>query len=256
MQHMRLLFLVILGVTLFNCKDESASKNDSPLTAEEIVDEAIEVSGGNAFSNSVIHFDFRDISYSAIRNKGLFRLERHFKNDSKDSIRDVLSNEGFKRYVNGNQIILPDSLAALYAASVNSVHYFSVLPYGLNDEAVNKTLVGEEVIKDKLYYKIKVTFDENGGGEDYEDVFIYWINKNNFEMDYFAYSYNEPDGKGLRFREAYDLKYLKGLRFANYRNYKPNLSDTSLLNLDRAFKNDELDLVSIIELKNISVTLF
>jgi hypothetical protein len=130
------------------------------------------------------------------------------------------------------------------------------LPYGLNDETVNKTLVGEEAIKDKLYYKIKVTFDENGGGEDYEDVFIYWINKNNFEMDYLAYSYNEPDGKGLRFREAYDIKYVKGLRFANYRNYKPKLDDTSLLNLDIAFKNDELDLVSIIELKNISVTLF
>jgi hypothetical protein len=247
---------LILSLTLFNCKDESKSKNVRTLTAEEIVDKAIEVSGGNAFSNSVIHFDFRDISYSAIRNKGLFRLERHFKNDSKASIRAGLSDESFKRYVNGNQIILTDSLVTLYAASVNSVHYFSVLPYGLNDEAVNKTLVGEESIKDKLYYKIKVTFDENGGGEDYEDVFIYWINKNNFEMDYLAYSYNEPDGKGLRFREAYDVKYLKGLRVANYRNYKAKLDDTSLLNLDRAFKNDELDLVSIIELKNISVTFF
>jgi hypothetical protein len=250
------MFLVILSLTLFSCKNESTSRNDNLLSAEEIVNKAIEVSGGNAFSNSEIHFDFRDISYSAIRNNGLFRLERFFKNDLQDSIRDVLSNEGFKRYVNGNQIIVPDSLATLYAASVNSVHYFSVLPYGLNDEAVNKTLVGEEAIKDKLYYKIKVTFDENGGGEDYEDVFIYWINKNNFEIDYLAYSYNEPDGKGLRFREAYDVKYLKGLRFANYRNYKPKLDDTSLLNLDIAFKNDELDLVSIIELKNISVTLF
>jgi hypothetical protein len=250
------MFLVILSLTLFSCKNESTSRNDNLLSAEEIVDKAIEVSGGNAFSNSEIHFDFRDISYSAIRNNGLFRLERFFKNDLQDSIRDVLSNEVFKRYVNGNQIIVPDSLATLYAASVNSVHYFSVLPYGLNDEAVNKTLVGEEAIKDKLYYKIKVTFDENGGGEDHEDVFIYWININNFEMDYLAYSYNEPDGKGLRFREAYDIKYLKGLRFANYRNYKPKLDDTSLLNLDIAFKNDELDLVSIIELKNISVTLF
>ncbi len=253
---MRLMFLVILSLTLFSCKNESTSRNDNLLSAEEIVNKAIEVSGGNAFSNSEIHFDFRDISYSAIRNNGLFRLERFFKNDLQDSIRDVLSNEVFKRYVNGNQIIVPDSLATLYAASVNSVHYFSVLPYGLNDEAVNKTLVGEEAIKDKLYYKIKVTFDENGGGEDHEDVFIYWININNFEMDYLAYSYNEPDGKGLRFREAYDIKYLKGLRFANYRNYKPKLDDTSLLNLDIAFKNDELDLVSIIELKNISVTLF
>jgi hypothetical protein len=250
------MFLVILSLTLFSCKNESTSRNDNLLSAEEIVNKAIEVSGGNAFSNSEIHFDFRDISYSAIRNNGLFRLERFFKNDLQDSIRDVLSNEGFKRYVNGNQIIVPDSLATLYAASVNSVHYFSVLPYGLNDEAVNKTLVGEEAIKDKLYYKIKVTFDENGGGEDHEDVFIYWININNFEMDYLAYSYNESEGKGLRFREAYDIKYLKGLRFANYRNYKPKLDDTSLLNLDIAFKNDELDLVSIIELKNISVTLF
>jgi hypothetical protein len=75
-------------------------------------------------------------------------------------------------------------------------------------------------------------------------------------MDYLAYSYNESEGKGLRFREAYDIKYLKGLRFANYKNYKPKLGDTSLLELDRTFKKNRLDLVSVIELKNISVTLF
>ena len=59
-----------------------------------------------------------------------------------------------------------------YSASVNSVHYFAVLPYGLDGKAVNKTYVNKVDIKGKSYHKIKVTFNEEGGGEDFEDVFM------------------------------------------------------------------------------------
>jgi hypothetical protein len=143
----------------------------------------------------------------------------------------------------------------VYRASVNSVHYFSVLPFGLNDKAVNKTLMGDDTIKTKDYFKVKVTFNPEGGGEDYEDVFIYWINKTNFKVDYLAYSYNEIDGKGLRFRQAYNERFVNGIRIVDYNNYKTENTSIPLEDLGTAFDTDKLVLLSKIELENVEVQL-
>ncbi|MEM9680995.1 MAG: DUF6503 family protein, partial [Bacteroidota bacterium] len=169
--------------------------------------------------------------------------------------KDVLTNSGFERFVNSTKMPVADSMAIKYSASVNSVHYFSILPYGLNDKAVNKTLIGEDTIKGKAYHLIKVTFSEEGGGEDYEDVFLYWVNKSTHKVDYLAYSYNEDDGLGVRFREAYNERYVEGLRFVDYNNYKPADEDHNLFELGRRFDEDSLKLVSKIELKQIKVHL-
>tara|TARA_R110002049_G_scaffold174462_5_gene341670 strand:+ start:9919 stop:10485 length:567 start_codon:yes stop_codon:yes gene_type:complete len=180
----KIFLLFLLALLLFNCKKELQD-------ADAIVRKSIEVSGGELLKNSIIGFEFRDRRYSASRYKGEFSLSRLTLNAS-DSIFDILANNGFDRFVNGKRIILEDSMATKYSASVNSVHYFSVLPYGLNDRAVKRTYLGKTQIKGKDYYKIKVTFNENGGGEDFEDVFIYWINAETFKADYLAYSY-EPE---------------------------------------------------------------
>lgn len=205
------------------------------------------------FDHSQIDFDFRDIHYTAIRDNGKFQLERHFV-DSVSNIKDVLSNSGFERFSDGKKVQLTDSIVSLYSNSVNSVHYFSVLPYGLNGKAVHKEDLGLVEIKGKGYHKIKVTFSEDGGGDDFEDEFIYWVNNESFTLDYLAYSYKENDGsQGLRFRNAYNIQTINGLRFADYENYKPETSKVSLEMLDELFGTNKLQLLSKIELKNIEV---
>lgn len=238
---------VVIVLLLIGCKQ---SKFDDPQT---IVDKSIAVSGGETIENATIIFDFRNRSYTAKRNKGQFQLERQFK-DSLDVIKDVLSNDGFQRYKNEKPIAVSDTMVPKYARSVNSVHYFSVLPYGLNDPAVNKTYLSDVSIKGKSYHKVKVTFDQHGGGDDFEDVFIYWINAMTFKTDYLAYSYLEDDGEyGLRFREAYNERFVNGIRFVDYNNFKPNDVSTTLEALDVVFENDGLQLLSKIELENVSV---
>jgi hypothetical protein len=141
-----------------------------------------------------------------------------------------------------------------YSASVNSVHYFSLLPYSLNDPAVNKTYIGKTTINNLEYYKVKVTFDQEGGGQDYKDIFVYWINSESFKTDYLAYSYLELSGEiGLRFREAFNERYLEGIRFVDYKNYKPKNEGVLLKDLDIFLENNELKLLSKIELENIVV---
>ncbi|MBU2927233.1 DUF6503 family protein [Winogradskyella psychrotolerans] len=253
--------IVLFVVLLSSCKNENSTThktnletNSKTLTANDIIDKSIAISGGERFEQSSLKFEFRDTYYQALRKNHEFLLVRVIVND-KDSIFDMLSNVGFERYHNEAFVKLEDSIADVYSASVNSVHYFSVLPYGLNDEAVNKTLLESEQIKNKDYYKIKVTFDELGGGEDHEDEFVYWINKDTFKVDYLAYSYEEVSGLGMRFREAYNERYVNGLRFVDYNNYKTENNSIPLESLGKAFEDNQLQLLSKIELENIKVDL-
>ena len=134
---------------------------------------------------------------------------------------------------------------------VNSVVYFALLPYGLNDQAVNKIYVGQSTIKDEVYHKIKVTFNQEGGGEDFQDVFIYWVGEDDHKVDYLAYSY-ETDGGGIRFREAYNERVINGVRFVDYVNYKPkDIQDLEVL--DQEFEKGNLEELSKIELTDIKV---
>ncbi|MBT8323709.1 MAG: deoxyribose-phosphate aldolase [Winogradskyella sp.] len=222
------------------------------LSANDIVNEAIKVSGGSVIDTSVIRFNFRDKSYLAKRQKGQFKLTRKFE-DSLGSIEDVLDNNSFRRFINNKELSLSDSLSPLYKSSVNSVHYFSVLPYGLNDEAVLKEYVGKELIEGEEHYKIKVTFKPEGGGEDYEDIFIYWFEIESFKLNYLAYSYNEDDDIGLRFRQAFNERYVNSVRFVDYYNFKPKDDTNSLTDLAVAFEQDQLEQVSKIELTNVMV---
>jgi len=243
---LNLVLLFIITLVLFSCVN---SKSENP--ADGIIDKAIEVSGGDIFSNSTIDFDFRNRHYKAVRNNGLFEFEREFQ-DTLGTFKDVLSNSGYERYLNNEPYQVHDTMSVKYARSVNSVHYFSILPYGLNDESVNKTYLEKVTIKDQEYHKIKVTFSENGGGEDYDDVFLYYINTNSSKLDYFSYLYY-VDGGGIRFREAYNERYVNGLRFVDYKNFKPEQEDADLNILDSLYQIEELKLLSKIELENISV---
>ena len=242
---------IILSALLWNC---NTSKSETP-SSEAIINQSIMVSGGQLLDSSLLHFDFRNMHYTAIRNNGNFQLLREFVDSSSSTlsnVKDVISNNGFQRFVDGIAIQVADSMVVKYSASVNSVHYFSVLPFGLNNKAVNKELRNTTVINDEEYHTIKVTFEQDGGGEDFEDVFMYWVHTETDKINYLAYSYNESDGKGVRFRQAYNERYIEGVRFVDYNNYKPEESFINLTELPQLFELGKLKLLSKIELENLT----
>ncbi len=223
-----------------------------PDTAQEIVDKAIAASGGTVVANAQIHFKFRKYYYTATRFNGLRTLERCTDKECQVQ-QDIIKDDGeFVRFRESEPILIPDTTASTYANSVNSVHYFSVLPYGLNDPAVQKTLVGSSTVNGEPYYRIRVTFTKDGGGEDFEDEYMYWIHKRTYLVDYLAYNYQVNEG-GTRFREAYNERFINGIRFVDYRNFKPEAQYPPLTSLDSLFENQELELLSTIELENITV---
>ncbi|MBT8305259.1 MAG: deoxyribose-phosphate aldolase [Bacteroidia bacterium] len=242
---MRNIIILVLSTLIISCN------NKDSLSAEEIVDRAILEAGGDRIRKSKIEFDFRDMTYCAVRGKNEFKLERMSIKDSMATI-DILSNTYFLRIINDKDIELADSIKLKYSNSVNSVHYFSVLPYGLNDGAAKKRLLGETKIKDNRYYKIEVTFEEEGGGTDFDDIFVYWVNPKDFHVDYLAYEFH-VDGGGVRFREAKNKRRINGVLFMDYNNYKPSDKDVSVYDLDSLFEDSRLEFLSSIELKNINV---
>ena len=240
----------ILGVLLIfialACQQE-----EKKLTAQEIVDKSIEISGGKLYETSTISFNFRDRAYVSEFDGNQKILKRLLSNDS-IQLFDVLTGDKFQRFDNNSLVVLSDSLSRVYSNSVNSVHYFSKLPYGLNDAAVQKELLGEIEMKGKSYYKVKVTFEQEGGGDDFDDTYLYWFNKESFKVDYLAYEFH-IDGGGMRFREAYNERYVGGIRFVDYYNLKPKSSDAIIMQIDSLFLQDQLKLLSKIELEKVAI---
>lgn len=242
------LFLILSLVFLLSCQNEKEP------TADRVIAKAISAHGLEELNGKKIGFDFRDKHYSLLRSDSNFIYVRSFP-DSLGFVEDVLINSTvFTRKIDGNVLEIDQEWEVKYANSVNSVLYFVQLPFVLQDPAVLKDYQGLVQIKGKDYHQVEIRFQEADGGEDFEDVFLYWFEKENNTMDYFAYSYI-TDGGGVRFRESVNRTTVNGIVFQDYINYKPSSKETPLVELRGLFKANELIELSKIENRNITVGL-
>ena len=239
---------ILLALALFTI---TSCQTDKQPDAHRIVDDAIAVHGGERYEKSAISFKFRDRQYRALRDGGVFVCSRTFADSTGQQVRDVWRNSGFSRTVNDVEVELPDERQKAFTASVNSVIYFALLPYALNDEAVRKEYLGEITIKGEPYHKVRVTFAQEGGGEGYQDVYVYWFHQERHTMDYLAYSFQE-DGGGTRFREAINPRTIGGILFQDYNNYTLK-EDIPLEDYDHAFEEGRMEQVSEIVLEEVEV---
>lgn len=225
---------------------------DSRTDAEKIIDKSIVVSGGEKYEFAKIEFDFRDIHYSIFKNKNGFEYRRTFS-DSNGLTVDLLDSSGFLRTINGVKIdSLTEARMGAFSRSVNSVAYFAFLPFGLNDPAAIKTYLGETNLRGEVYHLIKVTFEREGGGDDFDDEFLYWIGKEDYFIDFLAYSYH-TDGGGIRMREVSGVSLVNGIRFQNYLNFKPKDKNIKVEEIQALYEKGDLELLSEINLENIKV---
>lgn len=252
---MRYLILLIIVILCIQCKNKNLS-NTQPLAqqtiveniklskADSIINKTIEVHGGKLYNSASYSFLFRGNKYS-FKNEGNNYTYTTEKTVDNKLIFDELHNGKFQRKIDKEITPLSEKQKSACANALNSVMYFSLIPYKLNDKSVNKEYIGETIIKNKNYHTIKVAFDEDGGGKDFKDEFLYWINASDFTLDYFAYKY-DVDGGGIRFRSFFNRRNIDGIIFQDYINWKPT-SDIALNNLQELFENNALKKVSLIE---------
>ena len=233
-----------------NVKPSSAPVNQ----AQAIVDQAIAAHGGDMLRQAVVEFDFRDKHFKITRDGGLYSYERTYT-DSTGAVREVLNNDGIYREVNGERVALSEDETRRLSTPLNSVPYFALLPFNLNDPAVQKRHLGEVEVGGQPYHKIEVTFHQEGGGRDFEDRFIYWFHKDQHTMDYLAYDFHTGDG-GTRFRQAFNTRTVGGVRMADYHNF---VSDslpgpgTPIERYDAFMQSGDIKLLSEIILDNVTV---
>ncbi len=240
-------FFVLL---LWSCQEARESATPTG-PAQEAVDAALAAHGSGKLRQGRVAFDFRDRHYVADRDGGKFTYERIFTDSTGRRVRDILDNDGLRREVDGRKVELSSKDSVAYSNSVNSVLYFALLPLFLNDAAVEKEYLGEEVIGGEPYEKVLVTFRQDGGGKDHEDEYVYWFHRERHTMDYFAYNYL-VDGGGARFREAYNVREIQGIRFADYVNYQPRDSSREVRQFGQMFENGAMEELSRIESENIT----
>ena len=234
-------FFGVLLLFIWSCENKASSsqKKTSIHKGQEVIDQAIIAHGQHLFENATLSFLFRDKQYSARRSDAEYTYTRSFKNGSA-LIEDMLINStDFSRKKNDISIEIEKEWAEKYSRSINSVLYFFQLPYLLNDLAVKKIDQGMKQIKGENYYQIKVSFQIENGGEDFEDEYLYWIDVNTFEIDYLAYNYI-TDGGGVRFRSAINKRRVNGLLVQDYINYAPLNKKIPLSSLITEFEKGAL----------------
>ncbi|MGM0477683.1 MAG: DUF6503 family protein [Bacteroidota bacterium] len=247
-----IILLVVVACGSEDAPDKAdANGQEKTLSAAQVVDSSYQFYGAAVIEEQSIIFDFRKHEYRYVHSDSGLVRERILKEKNDSIVRDVWYKNELHRTVNDKVVALSDKNSKAYKSSINSVFYFAFLPKNLKDPAVNLSYLDEVQLKGEVYHKIKVTFDREGGGEDHEDVYLYWFNKSDYAMDYLAYSY-ETDGGGMRFRAAKNPRRVGGFLFQDYANYAPP-EGAELNKLDALYEKGELKHVSDIVQKNIEV---
>lgn len=216
--------------------------------AKVIFEACLKAHGGEIYNHASYAFRFRNQEFSFKNSEEIFTYTRSFVKEGK-SFEDEMTNNRFTRTIDGALQEIKEEMVERYRASVNSVIYFATLPHKLTDAAVNKEYMGIDTILNKSYDILRVTFSQEGGGEDYDDEFYYWINMENHQIDYLAYSYTEDEG-GVRFRQAYNTTLVDGILFQDYVNYEVEVG-TPLSKIPKLFEAGSIKELSKIETENI-----
>lgn len=252
----RYLILIILSIQLIqSCQQKKKSTLETETTTkqtntkvETILEKTLKAHGDSLYITADYLFEFRGNTYQFKNTKDTVIYIKTIKNGNSVQM-DQLKNGKFSRVIDGQEVKLDSKAISSATGSLNSVLYFATLPHKLTDAAVIKTYIGETTIRDNNYDLLKITFKQEGGGEDFDDVFMYWIHQDSHTIDYLAYSYHVNKG-GIRFRSAYNRRNIEGILFQDYVNYKADLN-TPLESLGKLYEDGKLEEMSKIETESV-----
>ena len=221
---MRLSALSLLALAA--CASPPSPRGDAPALAA--LAEARAAHGSAGLDGATALFTFRGTPYQATHDGGRFRYART-RTEGGQTVEEIVDNDGARRLVDGTEVALSADEAAALHTSVNSVVYFALLPHALAAPAVRARSLAPDTVGGAPYRRVEVTFDQAGGGDDWQDRYVYWIHADRATVDYLAYSYEPTPGDtaraetGSRFREVIGVTEVPApggqtVRFQDYRN--------------------------------------
>jgi len=232
--------------------DEGSQSDESSSLAQEIIENTISAHGSKALRMAEVQFSFRGADFLAVRDGYDYYYQRQRVDSAGQRIIDQVWPDSMIRSIDGERVELPEDKAHAYAESIHSVIYFAFLPESLNDPAVVKEYYDSTQMAGEPYHKIRVTFEEKSGGDDFKDEYMYWIHRDDYSIDYLAYNF-QVNGGGARFRVAENAREIAGIRFQDYKNYAPIDGRMEIAGLDTLYEQLELKFLSNIQLDSIEV---
>lgn len=234
----------------------AAEEPDPATNVEAYIDAVIDAHGGDVLDRAIVTFTFRGAEFTLEREDGRFHYRRAYADSLDQRVVEGITNEDVYRVVEADTVAIDADTRGSIETTVNSVAYFALLPYPLQDPPVQATYAGPDTVGETRYHRVAVTFGQ-GGGADYQDEFLYWFDANTHAMDYMAYAFGvggPEEDQGTRFREAYNVRRMEGVRFADYRNYvSESIEPGTLSRYPAHWRDDAVELVSTVELENVAV---
>lgn len=221
-----------LAAALAACSDASAPGPQGDADAVALVRAAQEAHGSDALDGATLHFTFRGDPFTAMRSARGFRYTRTTRDDAGREVLDVLDNDGLTRTIDGETVPLADDDIGRITTAVNSVVYFATLPAPLSDPAVQAQVLAPDTLDGTTYDRLEITFAQEGGGNDWEDRYLYWVHPERRTLDYIAYTYEVAPGAsgendtGHRFRRVIGTSDAGGFRVQDYENLTADSLDT------------------------------
>jgi len=237
-------YILILLIVVFGACNTENKQTATPPNAAQLLNLAVEKAGGDLLYNAEITFRHQGILYKSHRKDTVFSLQRYLP-DSLNTV-DIFSNNGTVRLQKSEQVPLDSVQTKNYGAAIEKVHFWVTAPFGFLNASDSLDYRGEVVLAEKQYHKISHQ-RQNG------DALVYWINTETLEMEYLAHRLH-TDRRQLRFLEVIQPNTIEGIRFKNYRAYRPKDPKMTLTDLDQAFEAAALHRLSDVVFQNIAVT--
>jgi len=244
----RILSSVIILMLVFSCKEKDT------LTAKDILSESYKAYNSDAFFNSTIKFNIKDLEYPLHRKGHIQDFEVVRKVDT-TTYKATYSN-GSTSYIVNDKELPQTSMARLFIQiKLEGISYLFSIPHVFDQNAVIPKRLEDVTIKNKEYYAVDITFtrlDE----EEPENEFILYINKENFLVDYYAQDYDlAAPVKRLEFRVAHNFRTIEGITLADYFVLKSKSEDEKLSNLFKLYNDNDLEESEALKFENIEVEL-
>ncbi|MEN0061066.1 MAG: DUF6503 family protein [Myxococcota bacterium] len=198
-----------------------------------------------------VSFTFRGTPYRLHLDGSDIRYERTVKGPQGERV-DRLVGSVFSSLHNGAPMTVAPENEGAWRRSLNSVAYFATLPRPLFDDAVIATFLGRTTFAGAEWDTVEVRFQEEGGGDDHDDVFRYWFHPETHEMGFVAYVFHVGKG-GVRIRKAARRHEVNGVVLLDWTNLGWDGTHT-LESAMAAYERGGLPTLSTIALENIEVT--
>jgi hypothetical protein len=222
-------------------------------SAEAWLTAAVEAAGLQEPKALELRFRFRGTPYRLWLDGQRTIYQREVPSDDGAPTRtDRLEGDVFTSTVAGSPVPLPADQAGALRRSLNSVGYFALLPRPLLDEAVLATSLGTTTLGGQTWHTVEVRFREEGGGDDHDDVFRYWIHPETHRLGYLAYTFATGKG-GVRVRRATRAHEVDGVVLLDWVNLGRNGQGLSIDDAVRDLDAGTLPELSTIELEGVQV---